>query len=301
MGFRDYDPGLNRFTTRDMYNGALADMGLGSDPYTGNRYAFTGGNPISRVELDGHCFGWGWCEDAVDAGGDALDSTLEWADHNSDALWDAAGSTLELAGGIGSMAGGAALVVGSVGVCVAGAIPTIGTICIASAGGVVGGASLITAGAFLSVHGAMGLGDSIARMESTGGGGGGGSSAGKSSDVGANNPDVIWKTDDYDGWAHVLERHRVGAPKYNAEEKGAFYGKEKKVKAWIQEVVKNNPAQKNTEGRDGWVYEGRINAGPNGVGILSDKQSRGLPHNTAYGIRVILNPDGSLRTAHPIP
>ncbi|MFF3610109.1 RHS repeat-associated core domain-containing protein, partial [Streptomyces sp. NPDC002463] len=54
MGFRDYNPGLNRFTSRDMYNGALADMGLGSDPFTGNRYAFTGGNPTSRVELDGH-------------------------------------------------------------------------------------------------------------------------------------------------------------------------------------------------------------------------------------------------------
>ncbi|WP_351234465.1 DNRLRE domain-containing protein [Streptomyces sp. NPDC002133] len=54
MGFRDYNPGLNRFTTRDMYNGALADMGLGSDPLTGNRYAFTGGNPVSLVEIDGH-------------------------------------------------------------------------------------------------------------------------------------------------------------------------------------------------------------------------------------------------------
>ncbi|MEV3993747.1 DNRLRE domain-containing protein, partial [Streptomyces sp. NPDC049837] len=54
MGFRDYNPGLNRFTTRDMYNGALADMGLGTDPFTGNRYAFTGGNPISFIELDGH-------------------------------------------------------------------------------------------------------------------------------------------------------------------------------------------------------------------------------------------------------
>ncbi|WP_370265416.1 DNRLRE domain-containing protein [Streptomyces sp. V4I8] len=56
MGFRDYDPGLNRFTSRDMYNGALADMGLGTDPFTGNRYAFTGGNPTSNVELDGHWF-----------------------------------------------------------------------------------------------------------------------------------------------------------------------------------------------------------------------------------------------------
>ncbi|MFF8377839.1 RHS repeat-associated core domain-containing protein, partial [Streptomyces sp. NPDC015661] len=54
MGFRDYSPGLNRFTTRDMYNGALADMSLGADPFTGNRYAFTGGNPTTNVELDGH-------------------------------------------------------------------------------------------------------------------------------------------------------------------------------------------------------------------------------------------------------
>ncbi|MBB4156172.1 RHS repeat-associated protein [Streptomyces cinereoruber] len=66
MGFRDYNPGLNRFTSRDMYNGALADMGLGSDPYTGNRYAFTGGNPTSFVELDGHIFGCDWCGDILD-------------------------------------------------------------------------------------------------------------------------------------------------------------------------------------------------------------------------------------------
>ncbi|CAL9574712.1 hypothetical protein SUDANB95_04869 [Actinosynnema sp. ALI-1.44] len=54
MGFRDYNPGLNRFLTRDNYNGALADMSLGADPFTGNRYAFTAGNPINRIELDGH-------------------------------------------------------------------------------------------------------------------------------------------------------------------------------------------------------------------------------------------------------
>ncbi|MEV4713875.1 hypothetical protein [Micromonospora sp. NPDC049374] len=29
MGFRDYSPGLNRFLSRDSYNGALADLGLG--------------------------------------------------------------------------------------------------------------------------------------------------------------------------------------------------------------------------------------------------------------------------------
>ncbi|EGK14135.1 hypothetical protein HMPREF9374_0394 [Desmospora sp. 8437] len=54
MGFRNYSPGLNRFTTRDMYNGAGADMNLGTDQWTMNRYAFAGGNPVSGVELDGH-------------------------------------------------------------------------------------------------------------------------------------------------------------------------------------------------------------------------------------------------------
>lgn len=55
MGFRDYSPGLNRFLTRDMYNGALADIRLGTDPWNTNRYAFAGGNPITGIELDGHC------------------------------------------------------------------------------------------------------------------------------------------------------------------------------------------------------------------------------------------------------
>jgi RHS repeat-associated protein len=54
MGFRDYDPGLNRFLSRDLYNGALADLDLGLNPWTANRYAFAGGNPISFIELDGH-------------------------------------------------------------------------------------------------------------------------------------------------------------------------------------------------------------------------------------------------------
>ncbi|TCM48848.1 RHS repeat-associated core domain-containing protein [Kribbella sp. VKM Ac-2568] len=54
MGFRDYSPGLNRFLTRDTYNGALADPNLGTDPWTSNRYAFAGGNPITGVEIDGH-------------------------------------------------------------------------------------------------------------------------------------------------------------------------------------------------------------------------------------------------------
>jgi RHS repeat-associated protein len=56
MGFRTYDPGLNQFLSRDMYGGALADMNLDTDPFTGNRYTFGDGNPISNIELDGHMF-----------------------------------------------------------------------------------------------------------------------------------------------------------------------------------------------------------------------------------------------------
>jgi RHS repeat-associated protein len=54
MGFREYNPGLNRFLTRDMFNGALTDLGLGTDPWNANRYMFAGGNPITRIELNGH-------------------------------------------------------------------------------------------------------------------------------------------------------------------------------------------------------------------------------------------------------
>jgi RHS repeat-associated protein len=56
MGFRTYDPSLNQFLSRDMYNGALEDMSLDTDPFTGNRYTFGAGNPISNIELDGHMF-----------------------------------------------------------------------------------------------------------------------------------------------------------------------------------------------------------------------------------------------------
>ncbi|GAB2968378.1 hypothetical protein GCM10027184_16770 [Saccharothrix stipae] len=62
MGFRDYSPGLNRFLTLDLYNGALADLGMTTDPWTNNRYAFGAGNPLSQVEIDGH----GWLDDAAD-------------------------------------------------------------------------------------------------------------------------------------------------------------------------------------------------------------------------------------------
>jgi hypothetical protein len=37
-----------------MYDGALSDIALTTDPFTGSRYAFGNGNPISNIELDGH-------------------------------------------------------------------------------------------------------------------------------------------------------------------------------------------------------------------------------------------------------
>jgi RHS repeat-associated protein len=93
MGFRDYSPGLNRFLTLDSYNGALADLRLGLNPWTGNRYAFGGGNPISMIEMDGHCgwnpTTWGDCAgDAISALGDAADAAWDWTWDKADAAWD---------------------------------------------------------------------------------------------------------------------------------------------------------------------------------------------------------------------
>lgn len=54
MGARRYDSGASRFLQFDQYNGALADLGLSTDPLTGNRYALAGGNPVGYREWDGH-------------------------------------------------------------------------------------------------------------------------------------------------------------------------------------------------------------------------------------------------------
>ncbi len=75
MGFRDYSPGLNQFLTRDMYNGALDDQQLADDPFTGSRYTFGGGNPISNIELDGHCIA-SWLQSACNVFNGAVDVTV---------------------------------------------------------------------------------------------------------------------------------------------------------------------------------------------------------------------------------
>lgn len=54
MGARRFDSSTGSFLQQDFLSGALADMGLSTDPLTGNRYSLAGGNPVSFVEIDGH-------------------------------------------------------------------------------------------------------------------------------------------------------------------------------------------------------------------------------------------------------
>ncbi|MET7712562.1 DNRLRE domain-containing protein [Streptomyces sp. NPDC005407] len=182
MGFRDYNPGLNRFTTRDMYNGALADMNLGADPYTGNRYAFTGGNPTSRIELDGH--DWcDWCSDAADATGD-------WISENSDTLGDIGGDLLQTGVGVAGMFGGAEMMVGGAALCIAGGIETLGLACVAGAAVAVGGFATAAAGATVAVQGASNLGKDLGNLRSADSGSSSGGGSGPSGQIPYNSDDL---------------------------------------------------------------------------------------------------------------
>jgi RHS repeat-associated protein len=54
MQAREYRPDVGRFLSVDRYESAAAELMLQADPLTQNRYAFAGGNPVNRVEFDGH-------------------------------------------------------------------------------------------------------------------------------------------------------------------------------------------------------------------------------------------------------
>jgi len=54
MQARSYRPDLGQFLSEDRFEAAGLDLFLQADPLTQNRYAFAGGNPVSRVEWDGH-------------------------------------------------------------------------------------------------------------------------------------------------------------------------------------------------------------------------------------------------------
>ena len=64
-GARRFNTSTSKFLQPDQFNNALANLNLGSDPLTQNRYSMAGGNPISGIELDGHVAMF------VDGGGNA--------------------------------------------------------------------------------------------------------------------------------------------------------------------------------------------------------------------------------------
>ncbi|QYC45476.1 tRNA nuclease WapA precursor [Nonomuraea coxensis DSM 45129] len=138
MGFRDYNPNLNRFLNLDTYNDALDDLALSLDPWTANRYAFAGGNPISNIEIDGHDF-WDDLSRAAAFGADP----------------GSAGSILahgaETAAGLAAMVWGAGSAIGGGAACLTG----VG--CIVGAPAVAAGAGVITAGAATAGVGTSGL------------------------------------------------------------------------------------------------------------------------------------------------
>jgi RHS repeat-associated protein len=163
MGFRDYSPGLNRFLTRDTYNGALADMRLGVNPWTGSRYAFGGGNPISMVEFDGHCgwspTSWGDCiTDAADTAGSALDTAWDWTWEQGESAWnwttDALDTAWDWTWDLGSdIVSGAADVISDVGDWVAHNADALGDIAL-DALQIIGGAAAFVGGGALFLSGA---------------------------------------------------------------------------------------------------------------------------------------------------
>lgn len=104
--------------------------------------------------------------------------------------------------------------------------------------------------------------------------------------------------DDPKSWQHVVDNHRQGGVGVD-DSKGLFTGKAKLVKQRIMETVDRSTGKPNTrdpitgEPRTGTVYEYDFG---DKIGTLSPNDG-GYP---ASGIRVIVNDDGTLRTAHPI-
>jgi RHS repeat-associated protein len=54
MGARRFASNSLHFLQQDLFQGALDDLSLTSDPLTNNRYALAGGNPVQFKEWDGH-------------------------------------------------------------------------------------------------------------------------------------------------------------------------------------------------------------------------------------------------------
>src|SRR6202008_1026246 len=57
MHAREYEPGVGRFISPDVFESSLGDLTLQGDPLTNDRYAFAAGNPVNNIEFDGHFSG----------------------------------------------------------------------------------------------------------------------------------------------------------------------------------------------------------------------------------------------------
>ncbi|NML54787.1 hypothetical protein HHL19_18720 [Streptomyces sp. R302] len=108
----------------------------------------------------------------------------------------------------------------------------------------------------------------------------------------------------YDGWQHVLQRHIEGSPLSSGKTVFHVYGNGRyetadldEIADMIRDAVANNRGRPNTgfnpdgSPRDGLVYQEDF-----GYAIGKDANGQPLQH-----VEVIVNPDGTLRTAYPIP
>ncbi|SCG71554.1 RHS repeat-associated core domain-containing protein [Micromonospora halophytica] len=93
------------------------------------------------------------------------------------------------------------------------------------------------------------------------------------------------------GWKHVQDFHRPGGVGVDRS-KGVFTGTDDEVQDLIGQTVQRGRPQRNTQGRDGTVYEWDF-------GRPIGTKSRNSGGGEAQQIRVVVNPDGTLRTAHP--
>lgn len=56
LGTRTYNPGTGTFTTPDTYrvSNSATDLAVATDPLTMNTYSYVNGNPLNRLDSDGH-------------------------------------------------------------------------------------------------------------------------------------------------------------------------------------------------------------------------------------------------------
>lgn len=106
MQARPYRPDVGRFLTQDRYEDSKADLNLQTDPLTQNRYAFAGGNPINRVEWDGHWFGEDVANDLADTADESWNDLKKPAVDAYNASKGVIHATLDVAGffpGLGAL------------------------------------------------------------------------------------------------------------------------------------------------------------------------------------------------------